>query len=147
MRDPYRGHLLCFDFGRKRIGIAVGQVRTGTATALATAANGKQPDWKAIESIVDEWRPSLMLVGLPLSESGEETPMSAEARSFGASLEKRFSSPVEYCDERLTSVDADRQFAELRAAGGARRKDASRLDAVAARMILENWLQSLPTSE
>lgn len=141
------GHLLGFDFGKKRIGIAVGQARTGTASGLGTAANGKQPDWAAIGRFVDEWRPALFVVGLPLSEDGGETAMSAQARQFGAQLSQRFGIEVDFYDERLTSVDAQRRFAELRAAGAVRRKDAARLDATAAGLILENWLQSLPTHE
>lgn len=141
------GHLLGFDFGKKRIGVAVGQARTGTASALGTAANGGRPDWAAIERWIDEWRPQLLVVGLPLSGDGNETPMSAQARRFGEQLSKRFGVEVDYFDERLTSDDASRRFAEMRAAGGARRKDASRLDAMAAKLILENWLQSLPTHD
>jgi putative Holliday junction resolvase len=141
-REIPRGHLLSFDFGRRRIGVAVGQAHTGTATALETIANGERPDWTAIARLVEEWRPSLFLVGLPLSEDGEETPMSAESRTFGAQLSERFDIEVRYFDERLTSKDAERQFAGMRASGRARRKDASRLDALAAKIILENWLES-----
>jgi putative Holliday junction resolvase len=135
-------HILGFDFGKRRIGIAAGQSRTGTATALGTVANSDKPDWVALSRFVDEWKPSLFVVGLPLSEAGEETPMSAQARSFGARLADRYGIEVQYQDERLTSMDAERRFAELRAAGGARRKDAVRLDALAAKIILENWLES-----
>ena len=87
---------------------------------------------------------ALLLVGLPLGAEGEETEMSKAARSFGRSLQKRYSIPVEYADERLSSRVAESRFAELRASGGLRRKDASQLDAMAAQVILENWLQSLP---
>lgn len=146
-REIPRGHLLSFDFGTKRIGVAVGQARTGTASTLGTAANGDRPDWAAIGRWVDEWHPERFVVGLPLSQDGGETSMSREARQFGERLSKRFGVGVEYFDERLTSDDASRRFAELRARGGARRKDAGRLDAVAARLILENWLQSLPTDD
>ena len=83
-----------------------------------------------------------MLVGLPLGSEGEETDMSKAARSFGAALHKRYASPVEYIDERLTSRVAEARFAEQRAAGARRRKDASQLDAIAAQVICENWLQS-----
>jgi putative Holliday junction resolvase len=142
-RELPRGHLLSFDFGKRRIGVAVGQAHTATATALGTVANGSHPDWDAIARYVDEWKPALFVVGLPISEAGEETPMSALARSFGAQLTRRFGIEAQYVDERLTSIEAGLQFADLRAGGGARRKDASRLDAVAAKLILENWLQSL----
>lgn len=146
-REPPRGHILSFDFGTRRIGIAAGQSRTGTATALGTVSNGDTPDWAAISRFVDEWRPALFVVGLPLAEDGDETPMSAQARTFGERLAGRYGIEVRYHDERLTSKDAARQFAELRAAGRARRKDAARLDALAAKIILENWLQSPPAHD
>lgn len=134
------GYILGFDFGKRRIGVAVGQALTGTATALEIVANGDRPDWAAIERLVREWKPALFVVGLPLSLDGEETPTSALARAFGEQLRQRFGIESQYQDERLTSVDAGRQFAAARAAGGARRKDSSLLDAVAAKIILENWL-------
>lgn len=137
------GHLLSFDFGKRRIGIAVGQARTGTATPLGTVANGERLDWDAITRFVEEWRPSLFVVGLPLSGDGGETPMSALARSFGKRLGERYGIEVRYHDERLTSKDAERHFAELRATGGARRKDAAQLDSIAAKIILENWLEAV----
>jgi putative Holliday junction resolvase len=144
-REIPRGHLLSFDFGKRRIGVAVGQAHTGTASALDTVANSQQPDWSAIGRLVDEWKPTLFVVGLPLSKDGGETPMSTESRNFGKKLGSRFGVEVAYFDERLTSRDAERQFAGMRAEGKARRKDARRLDALAAKIILENWLQSLPT--
>ena len=139
---PTRGYILSFDFGMRRIGVAVGQTTTRTASALETVAHSKQPDWGAIDRLVREWKPALLLVGLPLGAEGEETDMSRAARRFGHSLEKRYSIDVDYCDERLSSRVAENRFAEQRASGGLRRKDASRLDAMAAQVILENWLQS-----
>ena len=137
-----RGYILAFDFGMRRIGIAVGQATTRTASALATVSNGKQPDWAAVDRLVREWQPQQLLVGLPLSLDGEETDMSKAARGFGNQLQERYALPVAFADERLTSRAAERRFAELRAAGGARRKNADQLDAISAQIILENWLQS-----
>ena len=139
---PVRGYVLSFDFGFRRIGVAVGQTLTGTASALETVSHGQRPDWAAIDRLVTEWKPALLLVGLPLGSEGEETEMSKAARTFGAALQKRYGSPVEYIDERLTSRVAESRFAEQRAAGTRRRKDASQLDAIAAQIICENWLQS-----
>ena len=139
---PLSGYILSFDFGLRRIGVAVGQALTGTATALETVNHGQKPDWNAIDRLVGEWKPALLLVGLPLGAEGEETDMSKAARKFGAALHGRYGKPVEYMDERLSSRAAEARFAEARAAGAMRRKDARQLDAIAAQVICENWLRS-----
>jgi putative Holliday junction resolvase len=138
-----RGYILGFDFGLRRIGVAVGQTATHTASALETIRHGKTPDWPAVDRLVKEWAPTLLLVGLPLGADGEETDMSRAARRFGAALCNRFSLEVVFVDERLSSQAAQSRFVELRSSGNLRRKDAGQLDAVAARIILESWLESL----
>ena len=138
-----RGYILGFDFGLRRIGVAVGQTTTLTASALQIVRHGKTPDWPAIDRLVREWQPALFVVGLPLGAEGEETDMSRAARRFGTDLGRRFSLDVAYSDERLSSQAAAGRFAELRESGGLRRKDASLLDAMAAQIILENWLRLL----
>lgn len=138
------GYVLGFDFGKRRIGVAVGQSATRSASALETVTHREEPDWPAIARLISEWKPALLLVGLPLGKEGEETDMSRAARAFGAGLEQRYGLPIEFADERLSSRAAESRFAELRAEGSLRRKHAARLDAMAAQIILENWLQSLP---
>lgn len=136
------GTLLSFDFGHRRIGVAVGQTFTGTANALAVVPVASQVDWPAIDLIVKEWKPAALIVGLPLGADGEETDMSRDARGFGARLKKRFKLAVFFEDERLTSFGAEERFVAARARGSMRRKDAALKDAMAAQIILENWLQS-----
>ena len=76
------GYILSFDFGFRRIGVAVGQTLTSTASPLETVSHGQKPDWAAIDRLVKEWRPALLLVGLPLGAEGEETDMSKAARAL-----------------------------------------------------------------
>jgi putative Holliday junction resolvase len=148
------GYVLCFDFGLRRIGTAIGQATTRTASSLETVSNGQSraggggqpPDWAAISRLVKDWRPSQFLIGLPLDLDGNETEMSGLARRFGTQLEQRFGKPCIYYDERFSSQAAGQMFVELRASGHARRKDAKQLDSVAAQLILQNWLQSLPAN-
>ena len=135
------GTWLGIDFGRRRIGVAVGQTTTATARPLAVISNGAQPDWQALDRLLREWRPAGIVVGLPLGPDGEETAISQQARAFGRQLGQRGGYPVHYNDERLTSVAAQEQFRERRSDGRARRADAVMLDAMAAAIILENWLQ------
>jgi len=136
------GTLLAFDFGHRRIGVAVGQTLTGSANVLAVVSVAAEPDWQTISGIMSEWRPVAVVVGLPLAADGGETGMSEDARRFGRQLEDRYGIPVLYEDERLTSFSAEQRFVDARARGGMRRKDAALKDAMAAQIILENWLQS-----
>ena len=118
---------LGFDFGTRRIGVAVG--------------NGQQgPDWKRIGALVRDWRPQILLVGLPLTLDGAEQRNSAAAREFAAALTQRYELPAHLVDERLSSREAAGRFADRRARGAARRKDARNLDAIAAQVIVETWL-------
>lgn len=148
------GYVLCFDFGLRRIGTAIGQATTRTASSLETVSNaqgtavGSQPlpDWTAISRLVKDWQPGQFLVGLPLDTDGNETEMSMQARRFGAQLRERFHRPCIFYDERFSSRAAGERFVAMRASGQARRKDAKQLDSVAAQLILQNWLQSLPAN-
>ncbi|MCH8228503.1 MAG: Holliday junction resolvase RuvX [Proteobacteria bacterium] len=139
-----RAYILGFDFGLRRIGVAVGQFTTMTATRLETVGHGKTLDWAVIDHLVREWQPALLLVGLPLAINGDETDMSRAARKFGARLHDRYSLDVSFADERLSSRAAQSRFAELRAQGNLKKKHARQLDAMAAQIILESWLQSTP---
>ncbi|MFC1776913.1 Holliday junction resolvase RuvX [Pseudomonadota bacterium] len=135
------GTLLAFDFGHRRIGVAVGQTLTGSANALAVVPVANKPDWQAISVIVTEWKPVAIVVGLPLAADGGETEISKDARRFGRQLQGRYGIPVFYEDERLTSFSAEQRFVDARERGSMRRKEAALKDAMAAQIILENWLQ------
>lgn len=132
---------LGFDFGLRRIGVAVGQRITATAQPVQTLlAHDGVPDWAAVRTLIDTWRPAALIVGLPLQLDGSEQEISQRARAFGKALNKQYQRPVHYFDERFSSRDAQARFVEQRKAGTKRRRDAAALDAVAAAIILENWL-------
>jgi putative Holliday junction resolvase len=135
------GTIIAFDFGLRRIGIAVGQTVTGSARALEVVPAADRPDWQSISAIVNAWKPAAMVVGLPLAGDGGETEMSKGARRFGRQLQDRFATPVFFQDERLTSFAAEQRYVNARSGGGMRRKDAALKDAIAAQIILENWFQ------
>lgn len=130
------GSLLAFDVGTRLVGVAIGNRLTAGARALAAVAGG---DWPRIDALVGEWRPERLVVGLPLALDGGEQPMTRHAREFARALERRYALPVDLVDERHTSQEAARRFAERRARGTAKRKHAADLDAVAAEIILEHW--------
>jgi putative Holliday junction resolvase len=127
---------LAFDFGMKRIGVAVGQTITYTARPLPLMqATDGVPDWAQIKSLVSQWSISGCVVGLPLTLSGEEQPISLAARKFANRLKVRTGLPVFFSDERLTS-----QAARLQGIEG------ESIDSIAAQIILEDWLAH-PTPE
>jgi len=137
------GSVLGFDYGTRLIGIAVGNRLSG-ARALTAVNGGERIDWQRIDALIADWRPSCLVVGLPLRLDGGEQPMSLAARDFAKTLQTRYDVPVRLVDERHTSGEAARRFAGQRAAGKARRKDAAAIDAVAAEIILESWFAQAP---
>jgi len=133
--------MLGFDYGARRIGVAVGNALTRSARALEVVGNGVQgPDWQRLDALLREWRPQALLVGLPLMMDGSEQANSRSARAFATALTARYAIEAQLVDERLSSHEAARRFAERRARGESRRKHAQDLDAVAAEIIIETWL-------
>ncbi len=131
-----------FDYGARRIGIAVGNAITNSARAVEVLANGERgPDWLRLDALLREWRPQTLLVGLPLMLDDSEQHNSRAARAFAGKLEQRYKLPVGLVDERHSSQEAAHRFARRRASGGAKRKHAAALDAVAAEIIVERWLE------
>jgi putative Holliday junction resolvase len=98
-------------------------------------------DWARIDTLVREWHPDHLVVGEPLTLEGESQPATERARAFARAASTRFDLPVGLVDERHSSQEADRRFAERRRHGDARRRDGARLDAVAAEIIVERWMQ------
>lgn len=134
-----------FDYGARRIGAALGNRISASARALDVIANGSNgPDWLRIDALLREWRPDALLVGLPLTMDAGEQANSQGARAFAAALQVRSKLPIMLVDERLSSREAAQRFAARRASGEAKRKHAAALDAVAAEVIVEQWLREGP---
>jgi putative Holliday junction resolvase len=133
------GVFLGFDFGYKRIGVAVGQRLTCSASPLSTLeAHMGVPDWNAVKKIIEQWEPQALIVGLPTCIDGTEQYTTSAARRFAKELRKRFVLPVHLVDERLSTVEARGQLFEQ---GGYRRLKKTEIDCIAACIILEQWLQ------
>ena len=139
MPETTSRRVMAFDFGTRRIGVAVGQelLGSGQPVALIPARDGI-PDWQQIESLLEEWRPDLVVVGLPLNMDDTENDMCARARKFGKRLHGRYHVPVEMVDERFTSFEAK---GEVMAAGGSRDFGRHGVDDRAAVLILETFFQ------
>jgi len=143
MLDPAaqrRGTVLAFDFGEKRIGVAVGEWALGQAHPLTTIhgeANAER--FAAIGALIGEWKPVSLVVGLPLALYGSAHAMSARCTRFANQLRGRFGLPVDYAEERLTSVEAEEK---LRENGRHGRAVKEHIDALAAQIILQCYFES-----
>lgn len=135
--------VLAFDFGLRRIGVAVGSSRLRIAHPLATiSAEDNRSRFQAIAALVAEWQPARFVVGRPASRPGERHPLAPALERFARRLQARFGIPVEFVDETLSSWDASRR---LSAGGTPAREQRGRLDAMAACVILESWFERRPT--
>ncbi|WP_144213612.1 Holliday junction resolvase RuvX [Shewanella donghaensis] len=132
--------VLGFDFGTKSIGAAVGQEITASATPIgAIKANDGIPKWEEIESLIKEWQPDLVVVGLPLNMDGTEQEMTQRARKFANRISGRFGVKVATQDERLTTADAKARLFEL---GGFKKLTKGQVDAVSAVLIIESYFEN-----
>jgi putative Holliday junction resolvase len=127
MPRPAARTVLAFDFGLKRIGVAVGEPELGTAHPLPAIAQFAQ-----IEKLVREWSPAALVVGRPTSVQGEPHAMTRQAEDFARRLERRFKLPVARVDERFSSVEAESRLRGTRA-------DKKKIDSVAAQLTLEQY--------
>ena len=136
--------IICFDYGVKRIGVAVGQELTRTASELETIkAVGNKPDWDSIARILTEWQPAALVLGLPLNDDGSETKVTKRVKKFSSGLQERYQLPIYYMDERLSSVEAENLIATSAGRKRAMRRDKGLVDKVAAKLILQSWLDQI----
>ena len=134
--------VVAFDFGLRRIGVAVGQNVTASANPLAAVRNTDSgPDWQAIADLVREWHPSRLIVGMPLHEDGSPSEMGIPIKVFITEL-GRFELPVEQVDERYSSIEANEVLKSERAMGLRGRINKEAIDSVAAALIAERWLRN-----
>ena len=132
--------VLAFDYGVKNIGVAYGQSLTGSAKELPPlSARDGVPNWQQVKSLLDEWQPQQLLVGLPLNMDDSESELCVRARKFANRLNGRFGLPVELFDERLSTRMAKE---EARERGHHGHYASAPIDSIAARLILESWFVS-----
>jgi putative holliday junction resolvase len=128
-----------FDPGTRWTGVAVGQTLTCQATPLtAIRVIDNQPDWNKISTIINEWHPQLLVIGLPLDMQGNPQPMTKKARKFSRQLTEKFNLPCELVDERLTTREA-----WLLAIESGKRRGKKEIDSIAAALITESWLSQV----
>lgn len=134
--------ILAFDFGLRRIGVAVGQSVTGSASPLGVVANREGgADHEAIAALIREWRPAKLVIGMPLHADGEASEIRTSVLGFIEELQ-RYGLPIATQDERYTSIEAGRALKEARAAGTRGRISKEDIDSAAAVFIAERYLAS-----
>jgi len=136
------GTIMAFDYGSKRIGVAIGQQLTASTQPLETVAvRQNKPDWDHISRLLQEWQPGLLLIGLPLTEDGAEQEMSIAARRFANRLNGRYQLPVELVDERFSSIEAEELVVNARRNGRLKKSKLKQaVDQIAAELIIQTWL-------
>jgi putative Holliday junction resolvase len=142
MTGPAALTVLAFDFGLRRIGVAVGNTLTGTAQSVAAVpATDAGPDWAAIARCVGEWQPQVAVVGVPYNMDGSAGALTAAALGFAAELRTRFGLEVHGLDERLSSREAEDELKRRRQSGElGRRVRRGDIDREAACVLLRQWL-------
>jgi putative Holliday junction resolvase len=134
--------IIAFDYGQRRIGVAVGQQVTNSASPLETVSNGDNgPDWQRIETIIREWRPQRLIVGMPMHADGSPSDMGKVVTQFIAELD-RFDLPVAEVDERYSSTEAEARLRSQREEGLRGRISKEVIDTAAATFIAERWLKN-----
>jgi putative Holliday junction resolvase len=133
--------VLAFDFGQRRIGVACGDSMSRTTTPLITvAARTESERWARVDTLMREWQPGVLVVGLPYNVDGSEGTATAAARRFASELAKRYSVPVQLVDERYSSLEAEARLKRARESGIRKRRVAKAdVDAAAACIVLERW--------
>ena len=123
--------IISFDFGIKKIGVAVGQTSTYSSSPLQIIYNKKNEiNWPEISKLVEEWKPNLILVGKPLNMDGTDSDIMKDVEKFYKKLKKLFNIDCEYIDERLTTFEAKEILKE---------GNINIVDANAAKILIDNW--------
>jgi len=136
-----KGTVLAFDFGERRIGVAVGEHLIKSANPLITIdSESNEVRFMRLTALIQEWQPVLLVVGLPLSLDGAETEMTQLCKKFARRLNGRFNLPVALIDERYSSAHASQLLNQTGIKGRAQK---TMLDQVAAQTILQSYFDGL----
>lgn len=131
-------HVMGFDYGDKRIGVAVANPQAAHAEPLTTVENKKgHTNWDAIACLIQTWQPSLFVIGIT---GDSDSGIHRKIINFARALEKRYLRPVAFAEEAYTSTEARHRLAELRKLGLAGKLHRGDIDKIAATLILETWL-------
>ena len=135
------GNIIGFDFGQKRIGIAVGNNISKTAQALITIdSSSNNQKFEVIQKIIEEWQPISIVVGVPFNVDGSEHKVTNLSRKFAKQLEQKYSLPTHLIDERYTSIEANHEIKDKKID---LKKKKLLIDQIAAKIILQSYLDQI----
>lgn len=139
--------VIAFDFGLKRTGVAVGNTLTGSATPECTlTSKDDRPDWEGISALIEEWKPSQLVVGMPIElntgPEEKENPIKKRIERFCNQLQGRYNLKVDQENEQFTSIEAAARLKQLRQSGRKKKVTKDEVDKIAAAIILENWMHA-----
>lgn len=135
--------ILAFDFGLQRTGVAVGNTLTGSASPECTLqSRDEKPDWDGISNLIEEWKPEIIVVGMPTELDGSESPLKKRIERFCNQLHGRYNLLVEQENEQFTSIEAAQRLKQLRQSGRKQKVKKEEVDKIAAAIILENWMKN-----
>lgn len=134
------GYILAFDYGLKRIGVAIGNTLTVTASPLQTLTqSAKGLNWELVDQIIQEWEPDSLLLGIPEAETASGKSLCKKIKKFGQQLQTRYDLPLAYIDEQYTSAAAESALKNARQSGQRKRIQKSEIDQQAAAIMLTQW--------
>ncbi len=135
--------LICFDYGWKRIGVAIGHQETQICSPLTTlAAKDGKPNWSQVTDLFNEWKPAAIIVGIPVDLDGQEMDITRLARRFANQIHGRYHLTVHHADERMSSIEANQVLKTQRQIGRKSRIQREDVDKMAAAVILQRWLEN-----
>ena len=129
--------VFAFDYGSKRCGVAVGQTLTKSARPLAQINHSTMSKWQTLDTLIKEWQPQTLVVGLPLNMDDSVGNIAAKAKQFGLKLQQRYQLPVQFIDERLSTRAARERLQQQ----GIKKTNKAAINSTAAQIILEDWLR------
>jgi len=125
--------IIAFDFGTKKIGVAVGQTETYTSSPLQIIINkDDKVNWSEISILLNEWKPELIIIGKPLNMDGSDSEIMKQVEKFYQKLKNTYDINLEYIDERLTTFEAKQILEDT---------DINQVDANAAKILIDNWFE------
>ncbi len=133
--------VMAFDFGLKRTGVAIGNTNIFSANPECTlVSKNEKPDWQGISELIEEWKPTQLVVGMPEELDGSDSPLKDKIERFCNQLHGRYNLKVDCENEQFTSIEAARRLKQLRQMGRKKKVNKEEVDMIAATIILENWM-------